>query len=476
MIKAIEIQKFKKFKNPIKIEGLSKVNYLVGKNNSGKTSFLEAILLSTLYRNESGERFINPRLSEIFAKLKEYFYNENLNDPIKVIFSTDAGDVEIKSELRDGENILKAKTGNGKIPKSLYIPCGIKIGLGRDNSSFNVIDNQIKSSGILPIENIGSWVYHQEKDIVGDWTGGKSLKFQKLEKIMKDWFFVDILQPVMNHDNQFYFKYQEEGKKRNLYLSGAGAQNIIYLIAVIAYIDNYDLILIDEPELHLHPEIQKKLGEIFRNLSNEFNLQFIIANQSPFIISKLTADDNIYIFNQKENHIIKKEESFINTAVAMEIGGEPSDVGAPENFILTEESSIEILLKKINERFFHKNIQFIACSGSNHVLDEQESIKNIINHNKLLKCTPIYLDKYFIVVDKLTDTIQEKEELIKIKNKLGERFIELDQEKIEDIYPDTHLENFITEDNSDFINITGESNRERIEKWIEERSYPERGK
>lgn len=87
MICSIEIQKFKRFKKRIRIEGLASVNYLVGKNNSGKSSFLQAVLLACLYRNADGSGFLNPRFPENLAAYREYYSNEDISSPIKVVLT-----------------------------------------------------------------------------------------------------------------------------------------------------------------------------------------------------------------------------------------------------------------------------------------------------------------------------------------------------------------------------------------------------
>lgn len=467
MINNIEVQKFKRFKNLVKIEGLSKVNYLVGKNNIGKSSFLQAVLLSTLYRNEEGVNFRNNNLPEIFARLKEYFNEEDLINPIKVIFDTDSGEVDISGVWRE-DRVIKSKAGDGRIPISVYIPCGVSMDITRDDFSFNRLNNEIKQSGVLPIQRINSWVFHHEKHAAGGaLRGGESEEFKKLKSIMKDKFAVEILKPNEDDDRYYTFKYLENDKERNLYSLGSGGQNILHFIAAIVYLKNYDLVLIDEPELHLHPEIQKKLGLIFRELSSRLSIQFIIATQSPFIVSNLAQDDNVYLFKEKDNIIItKKENSFINVAVAMELGAEPSDVGAPDNFILTEEASLEILLRKTNDRFFKKNIQFIACSGINDIPKRESAMENIINHNKILNCTPIYLSKYFVITDKLTIKIMEDERVNDLKEKLGKRFIELDKEQLEDVYPEKYLNDFIEHNASDFLGIEGKDSSEKVKNWL----------
>jgi len=44
--------------------------------------------------------------------------------------------------------------------------------------------------------------------------------------------------------------------------------------------------IIDEPELHLHPQMQKKFMEMIDELSQHFKMQFIIATHSPVMINE----------------------------------------------------------------------------------------------------------------------------------------------------------------------------------------------
>ena len=57
---------------------------------------------------------------------------------------------------------------------------------------------------------------------------------------------------------------------------------------------SYDIIFIEEPEAHLHPEVQVKLIEVFAKLTS-LNLKIIITSHSN------------YMFNKLNNLIIKKE-------------------------------------------------------------------------------------------------------------------------------------------------------------------------
>ena len=65
------------------------------------------------------------------------------------------------------------------------------------------------------------------------------------------------------------------------------------------------LILIDEPDLHLHLDWQRqyiqKLIDVFSTLDSEINLHFIIATHSPFIISDLPTECMVVLDKSEKN-------------------------------------------------------------------------------------------------------------------------------------------------------------------------------
>ncbi len=470
MISNIEIQRFKRFEQPVSLEGLGHVNYLVGKNNSGKSSFLQAVLLACLYRVENGLGFSNSSFPENLAALREYYSDEDILSPIRVVLhnGTQGKTIIEGTWLQQGNRIDKNNTGGGKIPSALYIPCNVQMNRVHDTSTVRNIENEIRDLGILSVGRIASLVYHWErKSVGGTWGKKPSNRFSDFREIIRDEFQIEILPPEPNDENTYDFKYREQEKVRNLYLLGSGAQSIIYLTAAIYYLKNYDLMLVDEPELHLHPELQKRLGKLFRKLSREFDIQFIVATQSPFIISDLTGDDSVYILKTGVRGTVSKENSFVKVLVSLELGGEPSDVGAPENFVLVEEASMQIFLRRINDRFYsEKVIQFISCGGINCLPDKETAIQNIVDHNLLLKCTPIYLSKYFVVTDKLTEAIKTDQRILDIRKKLHSRFIEMRTETLEAAYQEKYLKEFMAKNVEQFKNIQGITTRESIANWI----------
>lgn len=99
---------------------------------------------------------------------------------------------------------------------------------------------------------------------------------------------------------------------RNFYLtdSSSGELSLIFnLLSIAGEIENDSLILIDEPEISLHPEWQSDfLPLLSKMFSNYQGCHFIIATHSPQILSS-TSDENVFIINLEDsNKLIRSEE------------------------------------------------------------------------------------------------------------------------------------------------------------------------
>lgn len=80
----------------------------------------------------------------------------------------------------------------------------------------------------------------------------------------------------------------------------SGEKNFLYL-AMSFYANNFGhgVVLIDEPEIHLHPAMQKKFHEIALETSKKLNLQIIIASHSGIFINDESIDKVTRFFKDK---------------------------------------------------------------------------------------------------------------------------------------------------------------------------------
>lgn len=100
-----------------------------------------------------------------------------------------------------------------------------------------------------------------------------------------------------------------------------GIASIIDLAWQIYMFDEQEkpfVVSFDEPENHLHPEMQKTL---LPNFIKAFpNVQFIVASHNPFIISSVN-DSNVYALIYNDNNKVSSQllENFEKTGTANEI-------------------------------------------------------------------------------------------------------------------------------------------------------------
>jgi len=90
---------------------------------------------------------------------------------------------------------------------------------------------------------------------------------------------------------KFYFSKDIDSTEKTLEIKdlSSGEKGLFYFIMTfIAYDLRNGLMVIDEPELHLHPQAQKKILGLFEYLAEKWNVQFIIATHSPIFITTET--------------------------------------------------------------------------------------------------------------------------------------------------------------------------------------------
>lgn len=341
------------------------LNVLIGENNTGKTAIIDALRVCLSYGNQRREIYIsqsdfhidkniiNDEKSDIEFHLYfhidipeeagwfndllsvhedgtqelqlhfRYYLDENDRVKYKVWGGTNEGQA-IAPEvlfliyhvhldaLRNAEQYLRPIRGNRL--GQLYANIQIDPNHETDQEKKKELAKKVREA----VDNDADWIEHLAK--------GK----EKINEHLKETSFTDKQQQVDISFLPFDFKKLVDNlkiqmpiysndllggdpskqKHLELYQNGLGYNNLIYTATVLGDLkqrkelqrETYAALLIEEPEAHLHPQLQNLFFDYLNKLDTEQGFQIYISSHSPTITAKAKLRSVIVLQNQ-ENKI-----------------------------------------------------------------------------------------------------------------------------------------------------------------------------
>ncbi len=308
-IEKIVINHYKSIKSPISLEDLSGFYVLVGPNNAGKTNVLDAIHL-----------FFEKNLE------KERFFDKDT----------------------DMEMIVKENGKNHKIvcrEGKFAFPSEVSLG-----KHFVRINEKIDYRKVIRDLEI----------LKSDHPGAYRAFSSVLEKNFKD---------IEMNEELFLLNVYADNKPRPVQRMGEGFKRLFVILFYIFH-PEYKIILIDEPEVHLHPSVIRKFLYILEEKQNEKQVfltthhpTFVQANYLPYVW-RVTRDTS----GNTTLHTFRKKDVDLNRFV-QEINDDNSGMLFSDKVLLVEGISDRIFMREIINRFYkkEKDIKVVYTSGKGSV-------------------------------------------------------------------------------------------------------------
>ncbi|OCQ96738.1 hypothetical protein AMR42_02985 [Limnothrix sp. PR1529] len=369
-INSVRFLNFKAFKDySIRLQDM---NILVGPNNSGKSTIINAFrILSTALRracSRSPERISTSSLSHPILK-GHRILQENIGVPLENI-SNDYNDQDSSVEFKltnknklillfpsEGGCILTWETPEAVIssPKKFKqeFPINIQVVpvLGPlESNEILVNENTVKSAlnthrASRHFRNY--WIYFPE-----NWDNFADL-------VSKTWTGMEIKRPELLNDKVSMFC-TEDRITREIYWSGFGFQIWCQLLTHLSRSREASIVIIDEPEIYLHPDVQRQLLGILRSLDADV----LLATHSLEIMSE--ADPSEILLVDKRQHNANRLKDIEGIQKAVESLGSAQNITLTQlartrKIIFTEGSSDYKIIKRFASRLGYREL----ASGNN---------------------------------------------------------------------------------------------------------------
>lgn len=323
----------------------SGLTYIVGENNSGKTTLIEGIC----FKNQD-----ILRTSDMYPEEYPSFQLYNNSEPEELI-----KDVHL---LRTSGNILVAEP-DLQVEDSFEIIPARRHWESNASDGNSTVDIYVRETGLSTPRNShhsNNRLVRALKAIEGDTT--KYLEFIKyIQQILPDFSSYK----VGMEDFEFIEYTTKGGRHHKTDFLGDGVISIIR-IAVHLFNKASTCLIIEEPELSLHPASQKRLLQFLGEESK--TRQIIITTHSPYFISFE------YLSNgAKLNKVVKEDDSISRIYTLKEFEYYRSLIkGAnwQQPFLM------DVVAKEI---FFYDNVVFVEGQEDVGLLRREEEFSNTVN-------------------------------------------------------------------------------------------------
>ncbi|MBE7619938.1 AAA family ATPase [Komagataeibacter sp. FXV2] len=433
LLKSISIEKFKRIES-INLP-ISDLNILVGSNGSGKSSTLQALhLASCLMRQADRVRATTTAMvrvsdldylpSDEYWRLghREAWGNKAISPSsiVQFIFSDRNGnEISTKCEMRSARNA--GISVQGELPES------VRTQFRGNETFFSAFIPGI--SGIPNVEQKNSKRVVLKACSFGDSNVylRNALNLLSVDDLRRIESWLEPLLGEISLDVKFNdtldFNIQAEAKIGEITvpieLLGTG---YLQLIQIFCYILLFKpkILLVDEPDIHLHPSVQEKLAESLLQIARTQGTKIVMSTHSPFIVRGAPVDTNVVWLS--DGKIKTDERSVIELTLGWGAFG--------KKVIVVSEDANNHLLKKLVSQWpeIERAVTVLPGRGYKHLLSKEEVVElraSLGNKFKVL----VHRDR-----DSLTD-----DEVLRLRNDYDSDGIRLwvtDQSDIESEFCD----------------------------------------
>lgn len=448
IITSLGIINYKSFDDQgIIIDNLGKTNLFIGKNNSGKSNILTFLKLlsqnikdlkkmplqtiENQYRRSAETAKLKlivsvANLSRYYGILTDVFTPDTL---LCISFDPKGNSVGIGEQFNLSKSqLLRLQTQYSDAPpeklKEIIKDTLLQSVIGILKESFeNLIyiphfreihedSKEAVDEKNINGQNIISALFKMQNPKVGNENERQT--FDEIQEFIRKLIGDPNLKVEVPHDKETIL-IEMQGNRLPLQSFGTGIHELVILCSALAIYKNYT-VCIEEPELHLHPDLQRKFLKFIHDKTH--NTYFITTHSNIF----LDFDKNVNIYhvthNGKASGVVKASTEAVTYDILDDLGYKASDLLQANSILWVEGPSDRVFLNKWISILdpdllegVHYSVMFYGGRLLAHVTMSNDNEDNLIKLLRINRNSIIIIDR-----DGLSDTAIINDTKTRIEN------------------------------------------------------------
>lgn len=338
IIEQVKINSYKSIKQPMLLN-LHKINIIIGQNNSGKSNILDAIQFSLQAQGQD---------SNIFY--------EKTDLDLKIAFSPEE---QAKWQLPEASGIFSQKNNLRELKFT------------RQTLAFNSALSKILSPQVKRLDEAAFINYHQLENDYRSLQNSPGF-YMRFQESLKQHF-----PKILASHNALDINYESDGlyegdRRVTIDRLGSGFRRIFIMLLYIFH-PHYQIVLLDEPETHLHPALQERLLWAMQNSDAG---QIIFTTHSPLFVKPMTLPQVLRTVKEADStkaygitHIGSTHGFYNPQRLLQELNSDNLEMFFADEVIMVEGMSDKLLLRGLIDHFYEgdKDIKVVQTHGKGNM-------------------------------------------------------------------------------------------------------------
>lgn len=257
-------------------------------------------------------KIINRLLQENFNReFSNQINNINTNEVSKIVLTIK--DMDTNVEIKEGHLSFKKTENFGKIyTRAVYIDDPLI--LDKESERNPLLSTAIEENNYFHSDNL---VYDlqrkSELDLIEEIQINEKIRniFSKINKkgIGKLSFKRDVFKSTIT------YKPNKDSKILDIRNVSAGLKSFLIIKTLLenGILEEKGVVILDEPEIHLHPEWQVLFAELIVLIQKEFNMHILLTTHSPYFLYAVELYSKKYEINRKcKFYFSEKKDEKVN--------------------------------------------------------------------------------------------------------------------------------------------------------------------